>query len=221
LKFISATREKQAAECSLSTLQTQYDNLSSQQNHLADLRHVSEQMKVLTTLVSQVNEDELSELKRIRDRFHALEGEHASLQKRFREQENQFANSQRATLVVKQNLTQAQLRASEHERRAKEYESQLEMVQTKLDQAEHIQTQLDADYSLATLQLEEREADHRYTKVRSNCFHPPDGILTVFRNERPNSETKSNHWKPRLPVYRRNTPRKLSSLRIGLRTDQA
>jgi chromosome segregation ATPase len=118
--------------------------------------------------------EELKELRRQRDRSKVLEDEHAAFQKRLKEQESKVANSERAAVTARQNLAQAQQRSSEWERRAKDYEARLEITQTSLDQAEQTHTQLDADYSLVTLQLEEREADIRLAQVKysSSCPSP-------------------------------------------------
>jgi hypothetical protein len=147
-------------------LQKEHDHVISQQTHWDDLHRAAEQIEMLTTLIGQADNEEVKELKRIRDRSNKLEGEHSALQKRFKDQESKVANSERAAVIARQSLAQAQQRASEWERRAKEHEGELEMTRTKLDQADQIHAQLDADYSLAKLQLEEREADDRLTKVR-------------------------------------------------------
>jgi hypothetical protein len=166
----AASRCQQAAEQSLTVLQKQHDDLAAQQSHWVDLRHVSDQVKTLTALLAQADNDEPSILKHMRDRCHLLEGDYVALQKRFKEQEANAANSEKAAFVARQNLSQAQQRASEWERRAKEYEGKLEMTQTRLDQAEQTQAQLEADYSLSMLQLEEREADSRLAKVSDHCL---------------------------------------------------
>ena len=61
---------------------------------------------------------------------------------------------------------EARQRAEEWERRAKEAEGELEVAQSKLDEVEQSHSQLDADYSLVKLQLEERDAAERLDKVR-------------------------------------------------------
>jgi len=121
---------------------------------------------MLATVIGQVDNEELKELRHQRDRSKIIEGEYATLQKRYKEQESKIVNSERAVVTMRQGLAQAQQRSSEWERRAKEYEAQLETTQTKLDQAEQTHTQLDADYSLVKLQLEEREADDRLAQVK-------------------------------------------------------
>ena len=149
----------------LTTLQQQYDHLVSQQSHWDELRRTSEKLETLTNLIGQADNEELKELRRHRDRTRALEGEHAALQKRFKEQETKISNSERAALTARQSLAQAQQRSSEWERRAKEYEGQVELTQTKLDQTEQIHAQLEADYSLVKLQLEEQEANGRLSQA--------------------------------------------------------
>jgi hypothetical protein len=159
------TRDKETAEESLKAAHQQIEALSSQQRHWDDLRRASEKIEALTSLIGQADNEEVRELRRIRDRSNVLEGEHAALQKRFKEQETKISSSEKAAAVIRQSLAQAQQRAAEWEASAKEYEGRLEMTQTKLEQAEQTQAQMDSDYSLATLQLEEREADERLAKV--------------------------------------------------------
>ncbi|RDB29315.1 hypothetical protein Hypma_015013 [Hypsizygus marmoreus] len=177
LQVTFAARDKETALQTLATLQQQHDQLVSQQSHWDDLHRASEKIDMLTTLIGQADNEELKELRRHRDRSKVLEGEHAALQKRFKEQESKVGNSERAALTARQSLAQAQQRSSEWERRAKDYEGQLEMTQTKLDQAEQTQAQLDADYSLVKLQLEEREADDRLAKDQQSKLR--DQIATL------------------------------------------
>jgi chromosome segregation ATPase len=165
LKTTFASRDKEAAVQALAFLQKQYDHLSSQQSHWDDLRRASEQIETLTTLIGQVDNEEIKELRRLRDHSKVVDAEHAALQKRFKDQESRAANSERAAVSARQNLAQAQQRSSEWELRAKEFQSKLELTQTKLDQADQTQVQLEADYSLVKLQLEEAEANDRLTKV--------------------------------------------------------
>ncbi|KAF8060923.1 hypothetical protein FPV67DRAFT_1673756 [Lyophyllum atratum] len=164
LQVTFAARDKESAMRALERLQQQHDYLASQQSHWDELHRASEKIEMLTTLIGQVDNEEVKDLRRYRDRTKVLEGEHAALQKRFKEQETKMGNNERATVTARQSLAQAQQRSSEWERRAKEFEGQLEMTQTKLDQAEQTQAQLDADYSLVKLQLEEREANDRLSQ---------------------------------------------------------
>ncbi|KAJ7294054.1 hypothetical protein C8J57DRAFT_1445011 [Mycena rebaudengoi] len=198
LQSTFATRDKESALQALAALQKQHDHLTSQQSHWDDLRHASGQIEMLTSLIGQADNEELKELRHARDRSKFLEGEHAALLKRFKDQESKVTNSEKAALTARNSLTQAQQRASEWEKRAKEYEGQLEMTQTKLDQAEQTLSQLDADYSLVKLQLEEREADERLAKDRDNKFR--DQIAAL--------EGKVNQLQIELDRSRAKTPTK-------------
>lgn len=149
-------------------LQKEHDWITSKQTHWDDLHRATEQIETLTALIGQANNEEVKELKRVRDHSNKMESEHAALQKRIKDQESKVANSERAATIARQSLAQAQQRASEWERRAKEHEGELEMARTKLDQAEQIHAQLDADHSLVQLRLEEQEADDRLAKARDS-----------------------------------------------------
>jgi len=163
VKFI--TLEKDLTAQSLCTLQKEHERLATQQSHWDDLRRAAEQIEMLTTRMSQADNEELKELRQAREQSRALESEHAALQRHFREQEHKASNAERTANAARQSLTQAQQRASEWEKRAKEYEGDLERTRTRLDQAEQSHAQLDTDYSLAKLQLEEKEANDRLVKV--------------------------------------------------------
>ncbi|KAF9242374.1 hypothetical protein BU15DRAFT_86932 [Melanogaster broomeanus] len=161
LEVKMAVHERELTAQSLKLLQQEHESLIAQQSHWDELSRVAEQLEALTN--SQTNEDEL---RHVRDQQRQVESEHAALQKRLRDQGIRAANSERAANAAKQNLVQAQQRASEWERRAREYEGDLEFTRNKLDQVEQSQVQLDADYSLAKLQLEEKEAEDRLVKDR-------------------------------------------------------
>lgn len=118
-------------------------------------------------MASQADQEELKELRRIRDRSKVLEGENTALQRRVKDYETKIANNDKLAQTSRQSLVQARQRAEEWERRAKEAEGRLEVTQTSLDQVEQSHSQLDADYSLVKLQLEERDAEERLDKV---CF---------------------------------------------------
>ncbi|KAG2069850.1 hypothetical protein BDR04DRAFT_1231999 [Suillus decipiens] len=157
------THEKVLAVHTLQLLQKEHEHLLSQQSHWDDLHRAAEQIDMLTTLMNQAGNEELKEL---RQTSRILESEHAALQKRFREQEHKISNAERTATAARQNLTQAQQRSSEWENRAKEYQGDLEMTRAKLDELEQAHAQLDADYSFAKLQLEEKEAEDRLIKDR-------------------------------------------------------
>lgn len=165
LQLKMKAHERDLTAQSLALLQQEYERLSSQQSHWDDLRRNVEQIEILTNIMQQADNEELKELRRFRDQHQQLESEHTVLQRRLRDQELKVANSDRVANAAKQSLVQAQQRAAEWERRAKEYESNLEVTRNRLDEAEQMKDQLDADYSLAKLQLEEKEAEDRLVKV--------------------------------------------------------
>lgn len=163
-----AAHDKEATERSFDMLQKEHERLLCQQAETDGLRRSVEQLEHVITVLQNSDNEELKELRRIRDRSKIIEGEYAALQKRVKEQETKVVSSERAAVAAKQTLTTAQQRAAEWEKRAKEYEADLELTRTKLDQEEQRAAQLDADYSLAKLQLEEKDADSRLTKDREN-----------------------------------------------------
>ncbi|KAE9385664.1 hypothetical protein BT96DRAFT_572218 [Gymnopus androsaceus JB14] len=201
------TAEKQSLKGKVDSLELkkQYDQLASQQKHWDDLRRTSEQIEQLTNLIGQADNEELNELRRARDRSKILEGEHTALQKRFKDQENRVATAEKAATSIKQSLTQAQSRASEWEKRAKESEAKLERTTTQLEQAEQIHSQLDSDYLVVKMQLEDREADARLAQDRESRFREEISALetktrqlqvelekarTVIRNPTPSYHSK-------------------------------
>jgi chromosome segregation ATPase len=107
----------------------------------------------------------MAELKRASDRSKILEGEHASLQKRFKEQEAKIANIERASQTARQGMAQAQQRASEWEKRTKELEAELDATRSRLDDADEAKLQLDSDLSLMKMHMEEKDAAERAAKV--------------------------------------------------------
>lgn len=166
-----ASRDKDAAVEALAALRKENDALVSQQSHWEDLRRTNEQLEQLATLVSQAqtNEPELKELRRVRDRTKALEGEYTALQRRYKEQETRVASSDRAASTARASLAQAQQRAVDWEQRANENEADLEDAQVARDQAEDRAAQLEAEHSLMRMQLDEKDAEERIAKVRRFC----------------------------------------------------
>ncbi|CAL1697291.1 unnamed protein product [Somion occarium] len=164
----SANRERDTVVNDMAHLRRQQEELLSQQSQWDELRRVNESVQALAALVSQGENEEVKELRRVRDRFKVLEGEHAALQRRLKDQENRAANNERTALTARQSLTQAQQRAAEWERRANEYEQELQSAKERLDQTEEARSQLDTDYSLVKLQLEERDAEERLAKDRES-----------------------------------------------------
>ncbi|KAI5120547.1 hypothetical protein M0805_000275 [Coniferiporia weirii] len=159
-------RDRESTLQALKLLQADRDHLAAQQSHWEEFSHTADQINTLTNLIGKVESEEVAELKRAKDRGKVLEGEYATLQKRFKEQEAKIANAERASLTARQNLAQAQSRSTEWERKAREFEGEVERLTTAVDQGEQTRAQLDADHSLAKLQLEERDAEERLFKDR-------------------------------------------------------
>ncbi|KAL1740766.1 hypothetical protein HDZ31DRAFT_76658, partial [Schizophyllum fasciatum] len=172
MKHTLAVRDKESAQASTKALQKRLDESQAHDEQWDTLRRACAQMSEISAMMGQTDTRELQELREelreVRDRAKVLEGEHAALKRRFKEQDGKMANAEKLAFTARQSLTQAQQRASEWERRAKEYEANLELTRTKLEHAEQTHAQLDADHSVAKLQLEEREADDRLAKDREN-----------------------------------------------------
>lgn len=167
-----ASRDKEAAVEALAALRTEHDTLLSQQTQWEDLRRTTEQLEHLSALVTQAqtNEPELKELRRVRDRSKVLEGEHAALQRRYKEQEMRSTSSDRTASTARANLAQAQQRAIEWEERANEHESALSEAQAAREDAEDRIAQLVEDHALMKMQLEDKDAEERLAKVRPLSF---------------------------------------------------
>lgn len=208
------TRERDNIADELAAQRRQNEELVSQQNNWDDLRRASEQIQALTQLVGQADNEEIKELRRIRDRSKILEGEHLALQRRMKEYETKMMSNEKVTQTSRQSLVQAQQRAIEWEKRAKEYEAELETTRTKLDNAEQAHAQIETDYSLVKLQLEERDAEERLDKVRS-CLEFLTLCSTIYRIGKTNFVIRSLRWKRKSPAYklRQTKPRKRLLLR--------
>jgi chromosome segregation ATPase len=163
------SRDKEAVVEALEALRKEND---AQQSNWEDLRRTNEQLEQLATLVSQQAQTNEPELRRARDRTKVLEGEYASLQRRYKEQETRVTSSERSASTARASLAQAQQRAAEWEDRANENEVALEEAQAARDQAEDSAAQLEAEYSLLRMQLDEKDAEERLAKVgkQTVCF---------------------------------------------------
>lgn len=176
-----AYKGRENASKALDTLQTQHKELLDQQGKWAALTAATEKMNLVFNLLDNAESEEQKELGVLRARNKALEEENASVLKRFKDFDTKLANSDRSAAAARQSLTQAQQRSSEWERRAKEYEGQLELVQTKYEQSEQTQSQLDADFSILKQQLEEQEADNRLLKViLCSCYAIFHRLISLF-----------------------------------------
>ncbi|KAI0684660.1 hypothetical protein C8T65DRAFT_748567, partial [Cerioporus squamosus] len=133
-----------------------------------ELRRATEQIETLTTLVGQFDNEEIRELRRIRDRSKVLEGEHSALQRRMKEYENKAASHEKIVQTSRQSLLQARQRAEEWEKRAKEAESGRQKVQMQLDEAEQTISRVETEFALAKLHLDERDNEERSDKERQS-----------------------------------------------------
>ncbi|KAJ8088676.1 hypothetical protein PM082_013919 [Marasmius tenuissimus] len=196
IKVNFANRDKEAAERATANLQQQYDNLATQQSNWDTLRDTSEQIQHLATLISQADNDELKELRRLADKYKFMEGEHSALKSRYKELESRSSQSDKAASAAKQSLTQAQQRSSEWEKQSKEYAAKLEITQTNLEQTQQILSQLEADHSLVKMQLEEQEADARLVKDRENTLRIQvsdlEGKVSRLQSDLDSAQAKAN-----------------------------
>jgi len=146
-------------------LQRQHEQLISQQRNWDTLNAASEKINLVYKLLENADEEDQQELRLQRERTRALEAESAAMQKRLKDADVKLSHADKTANTALHTLTMAQQRSTEWELRAKEYEGQLEMVQTKLEQAEQTHSQLETDYNIAKVQLEEHEADSRLVQV--------------------------------------------------------
>lgn len=135
-------------------------------------------------LLENADSEEQKELRHYRDHCKTLEDENVAIQKRFKDLESKLANSERSVTTVRQTLGQAQQRSEEWERLAKAAQGTAEMLETKLEQAEQTQAQLDADYEFAKMQLDEKEADSRLQSVSILANEPRSMLLTKSHQDR-------------------------------------
>lgn len=178
---IFAARDKETAVEALSSLQQRYDDLAAQQSHWNSVNKTAAQVEKLTTMFGQLDNQEIKELRRVRDSSKVLEGEHAALQKRYQDLEKKVANLEKSAATTRQNHTQAQQRnqqkVSELERKSRDLEGRVETLGTEVEQWEQTHAQLDTDYTSAKQQLEEKESHERHMKDRE--AHLQDQINTL------------------------------------------
>lgn len=165
------TRDKDHLEQRFAQLQKDRDDLAVQQSHWQELRQTSEQVQQLTRLISAADSAEMAQLKAASDRAKVLEGEHVSLQKRFKDQETKIANLERTSQATRQSIAQVQQRASEWEKRTKELDAELNTMRARLDEADEAKLQADSDLSFVRMQLEEKEKAEKIAKVSHARIH--------------------------------------------------
>jgi DNA repair exonuclease SbcCD ATPase subunit len=147
------------------SLLRQLEQLMSQQRNWDTLNAASEKINMVYKLLENADEEDQQELRQQRERTRTLEAENAALQKRLKDADVKLGHADKKSNTALQTLAQAQQRSSEWELRAREHEGQLEMVRTQLEQAEQTHTQLEADYNITKVQLEEHQADSRLAQV--------------------------------------------------------
>ncbi len=159
MQFNFAVRDRDTAVKALDRVQIDRDQLAAQQSHWDDFCRTAKNIEALTKLIGQAESEEVKELKREKERAKALEIELAALQQRYKEQDAKITNIERSSATARQGLAQAQQRATEWEKKARGFEGTLESTTTQLEQLEATKSQLESDYSLSKLQLEEAEAE--------------------------------------------------------------
>lgn len=165
LHIAVAARDKAAAEEITSAIREERDRLLSQQDRWEEMHRAAEQIQLLTSQVNEADNEELSHLRDYHDRTRPLEGDYNNLQRRFKDQESKLANLDRTMTTVRQTLAQAQQRATEWERRAKEADGELSNIRSQMEETSGAKTQLDSEISLLGAQLQEKEADERRAQV--------------------------------------------------------
>jgi hypothetical protein len=190
------------------SLLRQLEQLMSQQRNWDTLNAASEKINMVYKLLENADEEDQQELRQQRERTRTLEAENAALQKRLKDADVKLGHADKNANTALQTLTQAQQRSSEWELRAREHEGQLEMVRTQLEQAEQTHTQLEADYNIAKVQLEEHQADSRLAQVSLLLRFQFHLILTsIVRIGIANSARKSPRSKTNVSVYKMNSKR--------------
>ncbi|KAG8930496.1 hypothetical protein FRC02_004111 [Tulasnella sp. 418] len=145
-------------------LEDEIQSLRAEQQRWDELRHTREQVDRIASLMNEAENEELGELRAIRDQYQELQNEYAALQKIFEEQDAEIVSLQKS---AKQTGAESKQKLSQWERRAAELEAELEQMHTQLEQmtdshrqlgvdVENIQAELDIKIS-EVAQVEERE----------------------------------------------------------------
>jgi len=85
--------------------------------------------------------------------------------------------------TVRQTLTQAQQRAVEWEKRAKEADAEISTIRSRLEEESGAKVQLDSEVSLLKVQLQGKEADERLTQV-SQTLHRRSDVKLIIPQDR-------------------------------------
>ena len=165
MQAIWASQTAEARQKEIQLLQSDRDRLVVQGKD--DWQRAATQLDDLANLLRLRDSKEREENQLFRDRSKALEGEHAALQKRYREQESKMSNAERAAASVRQNLAQTQQRASDWEKRAQDFESLLERSKQQLDQSEELRRKLDKETATIVAAKESKQADHQASLAKA------------------------------------------------------
>ena len=171
---------KEATLATLHVVQSERDRLQVDSTHWEDFRHTAGEIHLLLKAVSKYESDGAAELQRARDRIKTVETENSALQKRLKDQENKVTNMERASTTSRQGLAQAQQRASEWEKKAKDLENEMEILTAKYEHSESAKAQLEDDYLNAQSHLQEQAEEERLLQVSTTCkcqIHILSGIL--------------------------------------------
>ncbi|KAF9513056.1 hypothetical protein BS47DRAFT_1393681 [Hydnum rufescens UP504] len=146
LQLSLATRDLDASKQIRMQIEAQRDDLLSQQSHWQDLRRTADHVEMLT------------------------KGELSTLQKLHSDQEFKLGNMQRASITFKQSIANAQQRAAEWEKKAKEHEHELETCRFKLQQNEEVQVATVAELESYKRQVEEHDGIERASKAHPDIL---------------------------------------------------
>jgi hypothetical protein len=127
--------------------------------------HSAQKIDLLVQLMRDYESRDKDENRSIRDQSKVLEGEHNALQKRFREQESKLSNVERAAATARQNLSQAQHRAAEGEKRVRELEDTVDRCRVQINQLEGIKEKRDEEIGTLKVEFESRCAEHRVSQL--------------------------------------------------------
>jgi chromosome segregation ATPase len=165
-----AERDKESALRSVAAAEQERDDMAAQQANWDDLRRTAQQVETLTKLLTSGENEELRELRRARDRSKVLEGEHAALQRRFKDQEAKLAELDRAATHARQTAATANQKASDAESRVNDLEAELEAARDSLERADDLRQQIEAEYSLLEAHVQDKELNEAAARVRIPTF---------------------------------------------------
>lgn len=159
-----------AAEQAKRDLTVQRDELAGQQDHWKAIQKTAEQVNVLSKLFQEKTQKESEDLKKFRDRSNVLEGELTALQKVSAGQEKKIAELQKASAGSKHTILNAQLRASEWEKKHNERQTELDEQRRLVADASASRDSSAKEIETLNTRLAQMEESERATSVCSFCF---------------------------------------------------